>query len=56
MGNISIYILGAMVLVSWLISEFGPEDISAGASIAGIAMAVVLLKRYVDSLKENKKE
>lgn len=56
MKNLSSYILAAMVLVSWLISEFGPEDISAGASIAGIILAVVLLKRYSDSMKADKKE
>lgn len=39
------------LLILWLVSEFATEDISAVASLIGIALAVVVLKLFNDNNK-----
>ena len=46
-------ILVGLVLLMWLVSEFGPEEASGAASICGIGVAVIALVRL---LQEQKKQ
>lgn len=47
-------ILVGLVLLMWLVSEFGPEEASGVASICGIGVAVIALVRLLQEQKKNK--
>lgn len=47
-------ILVGLVLLMWLVSEFGPEEASEAASIYGIGVAVIALVRLLQEQKKNK--
>ncbi len=47
-------ILVIMVLIMWLISEFGPAEASGAASICGIGIAVIALVRLLQEQKKHK--
>lgn len=47
-------ILVGLVLLMWLVSEFGPEEASGAVSICGIGVAVIALVRLLQEQKKNK--
>ena len=47
-------ILVGLVLLMWLVSEFGPEEATGAASICGIGVAVIALVRLLQEQKKNK--
>ena len=46
-------ILIILVLAMWLLSEFGPEEVSGAASICGIGVAVIALVKLLQEQKKN---
>ena len=47
-------ILVGLVLLMWLVSEFGPAEASGPARICGIGMAVIALVRLLQEQNKNK--
>lgn len=47
-------ILVGLVLLMWLVSEFGPAEASGPTSICGIGVAVIALVRLLQEQKKNK--
>ncbi|MGM9540427.1 hypothetical protein [Anaerovibrio sp.] len=48
-------VLVVLVVVLWLISEFGPADASAPASICGIGVAAIALVKLAGATKKDNK-
>lgn len=46
-------VLMVLVLVLWLLSEFGPPEVSAAASICGIGIAAIALVKLAGATKKD---
>lgn len=56
MKILDVKVLVGLVIVLWLISEFGPEEASGAASVCGILVAVVAILKLNQQMKKDKEE
>lgn len=56
MKLLNLNVLVALVLVIWLLSEFGPEEASGAVSLCGIGIAAIVLAKLAREKREKQNE